>query len=227
MSFSRARAELLIDRLALKKSVKLQFTPMMRLVLVGLFALSAIGCTAQTAPNTPPQASNSVPTSTNSPVQQPSEHSTYSSTKFGFRFAYPNDYVVDASRENQPIQYTGAQGMIEIWKDSDYEAIQAQAFEAGTEYPANISIEVFDNADRQPLTHWKGELSQTDRPLTVAGQDAITYASTGLYEQDNVLLFTPNGQQVIRLSVGYIDAADPMRQVFQEIVSNFTFIENE
>lgn len=194
---------------------------MKRFLCVGLLAILAMSCTTQT--NLSPQADNSSSQTPTSTVDQATSQTAYTNEKFGFSFSYPEGYVVDASSENQlPSSDESLQSVIEIWKQADYEAIQSANFEGG-EYPPNINIRVYNNVEQLPLEDWKEELSHDDdRALTVAGQDAIAYTSTGLYESDNVVLSSPDGQ-VIRLSVGYIDASDPMRQVFQEVVSSFTF----
>ncbi|MBF2079691.1 MAG: hypothetical protein IGR76_14515 [Synechococcales cyanobacterium T60_A2020_003] len=93
-----------------------------------------------------------------------------------------------------------------------------------TELPPNITVQVFENPDQRPLTDWKSELSSPDvQPLQVGEQEAIAFSSTGLYEHDNVVVSTPDGKYVLRFSVGYFDANDPMRQDFQDIVSSLTF----
>jgi hypothetical protein len=59
--------------------------------------------------------------------------------------------------------------------------------------------------------------------MRVAGQPAIAYTSTGLYEYDNVVVASPDGRYVLRFTAGYMDAKAPIRRVFQELVSSFSF----
>lgn len=150
----------------------------------------------------------------------------YRSAKFGFRFGYPNTYIVDSSKQNQrPKPGQTLQGTIDIWKKNDYQAIKSKNFEGG-EYPPNISIAVHSNSNRLRLSQWKDRLSigtRNTRNIKVAGQNALAYASTGLYESDNVVLCSPDGRRAIHLSVGYINASDPSRQAFQKLVSSFKF----
>jgi hypothetical protein len=212
---------------------------MKRIFPLGLLALLAIGCSTTTPAISSQQvnkAETSAPTliaqSTSSPnsairKQRSQRQNIYRSAKFGFRFQYPNGYVVDNSNENpQPKPGETLQGMIEIWKSADYQAIQARKFEGGTELPPNISITVHSNTNQRPLSYWKDTLSIGSSParaITVAGQEAIAYTSTGLYEFDNVLLLSRDGRRVIRLSRGYLNASDPSRQAFQQLVSSFRF----
>jgi hypothetical protein len=109
--------------------------------------------------------------------------------------------------------------VIEIWNQADY-----LNRENLPEAPPIISIRIYSNPQKLPLAKWKGELSHNDdRPLTVAGQPALAYSSTGLYESDNVLVRSPDGRQVLRLQAGYQKSSDRIRQVFQEVVQSFSF----
>jgi hypothetical protein len=209
---------------------------MKRIFPIRLLTLLVIGCSsitsaasiqkvnlAETSAPTPIAQSTSSP---NSPLRKPTPQSqnVYPSARFGFWFEYPNGYVVDSSNENrQPKPGEPWQGTIEIWKSTDYQAIKTPNFKGG-ELPPNISISVYSNPNRLPLSHWKDNLSigsSGTRAMTVAGQEAIAYTSTGLYEFDNVLLSSPDGRRVIRLSRGYLNASDPSRQAFQQVISSF------
>lgn len=209
---------------------------MKRIFPLGLLALLVIGCSSipsVASSQKGNEAGTSVPTRTaqsnsNPSVRtpRPQSQNAYRSAKFGFRFESPTGYVVDNSQENQrPRAGEPLQGTIELWKSADYEAIKKHNFE-GSEYPPNISIAVYNNSKQQPLSYWKDTISigsNNVRNVTVAGQDAIAYTATGLYESDNILLFTPNRQRVIRLSRSYHNASDPSQQAFQQFVSSFTF----
>ncbi len=141
----------------------------------------------------------------------------YTSNRFGFRLVWPSGYtIVPAERlSSQPTPLE----VVEIWNQADY----LNPTEL-TEKPPIISISVYDNPQRLPLAKWKGELSRNDdRPIAVAGQRAIAYTSTGLYESDNVLFSSPDGRQVFRVQVGYLNKSDRIRQTFQEVVNSFTF----
>ncbi|MBM0743120.1 GUN4 domain-containing protein [Phormidium sp. CLA17] len=143
----------------------------------------------------------------------------YLSDRFGFRIVSPRDYTITPSETKPSTQPAIPIEVLELWQQADFlnrDSLPQQ--------PPIISITVYNNNQRLPLTHWKGELSrQDDRPLTVAGQNAIAYTSTGLYNSDNVLFGSPDGRYIVRLTAGYLDAKAPIRQTFQELVSNFSF----
>ncbi|HEY9604185.1 MAG TPA: hypothetical protein V6C85_21400 [Allocoleopsis sp.] len=211
---------------------------MKRIVPLGLLALLAIGYSSiepavstQKVNLAETSAPDLIAQSTSSPNsgvrrQTPPSQNVYRSTRFGISFNYSKAYVVDNSKENQqPKPGETLQGAIALWKNSDYQALQRQNFQ-GSEPPPNISISVYSNPKRLPLSQLKDTLSigsRNDRTITVAGQNAIAYTSDGLYASDNVLLSSPDGQRVIRLSRGYLNVSDPSRLVFQQVVSSFRF----
>ncbi len=211
---------------------------MKRIFPLGLFPLLIIGCSSPTS-TASTQKVNPVETSVPTPVAQstsspnpavrrasPQSQNVYRSARFSFAFGYLNGYIVDPSNENRrPKPNETLQGTIEIWKRADYQAIKSRNFE-GAELPPNISITVHTNPNRLPLSQWKDRLSigsSNTRTVTVAGQNALAYTSTGLYEFDNVLLASLDGRRVIHLNVGYMTPSDPLRQAFGQVVSSFRF----
>jgi hypothetical protein len=141
----------------------------------------------------------------------------YMSDRFGFRFVIPSGYTT-ASGETSSAKPAPLE-VIEIWNQADY-----LNRENLPEAPPIISIRIYSNPQKLPLAKWKGELSHNDdRPMTVAGQPALAYSSTGLYESDNVLVRSPDSRQVLRLQAGYQTSSDRIRQVFQEVIQSFSF----
>ena len=211
---------------------------MKRIFPLGLFALLLIGCSSPTS-TASTQKVNPVETSVPTPIAQstsspnpavrratPQTQNVYRSARFSFAFGYLNGYIVDPSNENRrPKLNETLQGTIDIWKSADFEAIKSQSVQGG-ELPPNMSINVHSNPNQRPLSYWKDTLSigsRDARAITVGGQNALAYSSTGLYEFDNVLLSSPDGRRVIHLNVGYMDTSDLSRQAFQRVVSSFKF----
>ncbi|MUL37048.1 hypothetical protein [Gloeocapsopsis dulcis] len=152
-------------------------------------------------------------------VSSPSRDASYINQQFGFRFDQPSSYIIanptELSNEtNNPLQ------VLQIWKPKDYSQ-RINLFES----PPIISITIYNNPRHLPLESWKDQLSHNDvRPVIVAGQQAIAYTSTGLYESDNVLFSSADGRYVFHLKGEYIDASNSVRQTFQNILSSFSFI---
>ena len=205
---------------------------------LGLLAFLVLGCSSVSSTASTEKV-NAVETSIPKPIAQstskpetterpptPTSQNVYPSARFRFWFEYPSGYVVDPSNENRrPKLNETLQGTIDIWKSADYEAIKSRSFQGG-ELPPNMSINVHSNPNQRPLSYWKDTLSigsRDARAITVGGQNAVAYTSTGQYEFDNVLLSSPDGRRVIHLNVGYIDKSDPSRQAFQRVVSSFKF----
>jgi hypothetical protein len=206
---------------------------MKRFAIISFLAFLAVGCqTPAPQPYPSPLPPNNTPSSPPTPTPQtptssttPETKNTYQSSRFGFRFQYPDQFTVDTRSEAKP---TEAQefllGELRVWKSEDYQAIVSGTWKAN-EYPASIIIWVFDNTAKRPLTAWKdSSLSRgADQNTTVAGQPAISYASDGLYSADNVIFASPDGRYVIHIQGAYISADDSRRQAFQRVVSSFTF----
>ena len=142
----------------------------------------------------------------------------YLSRQFGFRFVQPSGYLIlNATKSSSPKPNTPVQ-VLEIWKQEDY----ANRIHL-TESPAIISISIYSNPLHLPLENWKDKLSRNDtRPFTVAGQQALAYSATGLYESDNVLFSSPDGRYVFHLKGDYLSTSDSIRQTFQDILSSFS-----
>lgn len=194
---------------------------MTRLFTLGLLSFLTVSSSVSlTATLTQPAIPS--PIAQTAPVTKPSSPKRdvfYMSDRFGFRFVSPAGYVVvPGTIKPAPTPPVPAQ-TLEIWKRADY-LNRANLPES----PPIIRITVYNNSRKLPLKNWKGELSRNDdRVVTVAGQAAIAYTSTGLYESDNVVFASPDGRHVFRLTVGYISANDNIRKTFQEVVSSFTF----
>lgn len=127
--------------------------------------------------------------------------------------------IVNAT-ENSSTQLNAPLQVLEIWKPEDY----ANRIHL-TESPTIISISVHSNPLHLPLENWKDKLSCNDaRPFTVAGQQALAYSATRLYESDNVLFNSPDGRYVFHFKGDYLSTSDSSRQTFQDILSSFGFV---
>ncbi len=194
---------------------------MKRIILLSFLACLTVGratqLVAQQEPLRSPQAFAASPTASSTSGQY--RDVFYLSDRFGFRFVSPSGYEITPSETQPSSKPAPPLQVLELWQQADF--LNRAAL---MEMPPLIRITVYNNTKRLPLTHWKGELSRNDdRPIRVAGQLAIAYTSTGLYESDNVLLPSPDGRYVFRLTVGYMDAKASIRKVFQELVTDFAF----
>lgn len=194
---------------------------MKRTIALGLLTFLAIGCSTHlsTSPAQSPTPAAIAATPAPSSSTKPSRDVFYLSDRFGFRFVSPGGYVITPTSTTQSTKPAPPLEVLEVWQQQDF-----LNRESLPETPPIISISIYNNSKKLPLASWKGELSRNDdRFLTVAGQKAIAYTSTGLYGSDNVLFSSTDGRYVFRLKGAYLKNNDAIRQVFQEIIKSFTF----
>lgn len=189
---------------------------MQRIILAGLLTGLAI------ASGPPP---GSIAQSQVAPSSLATRYDVYLANDKGLRFIYPEGYTIDSELfYRSPAPDAALQHSWDLWQEGDYLAFGGRYQEEpdGSEMPPHISIEIFPNPENRPLQDWLELATAPGTVTTVAGQGAIAYTATGLYESDVVLLNHPDGS-VVQLKVEYSDAADPMRQDFQTLVDSLVF----
>lgn len=209
-SLSESRVSLILNRISLS-------------LLAGI----AIACQTQSPSITSPTptAEVSQPSASSPQPTTQSSQTAYTNEQFGFSFAYPAGYVIDDSYENPSSRNDGLQKMIEVWSAADYQAIQAHQFQ-GSEYPPNVNVTVYSNPQKQSLEEW---VKSSDRFVatgdvsrqTLAGQDAIAFSSSGLYDNENIVLSTPDSAGIIVINLA--KGGEEYPQVFEQIKSTFRF----
>ncbi|NJO66596.1 MAG: hypothetical protein HC832_03550 [Leptolyngbyaceae cyanobacterium RM1_405_57] len=128
--------------------------------LTCLMAVVAIACQSPSSSTVKatnnPASPDAIAQSGDSPTETESSNSTvYESDRLGFSFKVPNGFTIDNSLESAEIEAEyDFRGHIELWSNADYEAIQAGAYEGGTEYPPNVSITVYNNPEQRSPQDW-------------------------------------------------------------------------
>jgi hypothetical protein len=159
-----------------------------------------------------------------------SQPSRYNSDRTGFQFDYSTDFVAEVKVPAGEGEGGGAIERIDLWTQRDYEGIQA--IEEPTELPPNISVAVEQNSKQLDLREWVNQSNQFTSPqhftsLTIAGQRAISFQSTGLYDYENLVLATPVSSEVIVIRLGKDGLPEHegvYRPVFQQVLSSLRFI---
>ncbi|MBE9031661.1 hypothetical protein IQ266_18165 [filamentous cyanobacterium LEGE 11480] len=143
------------------------------------------------------------------PVPTPN---TYASGRFGFKFAYPQNYNLTTNENNL----------------NDY--IYLRRVEDKNEpEPPYISISVYKNPKGRSLAKVRDglgfDVEGKTKQTTVAGQKGIEFAASGLYTMRNVMFPTPDGKHVVHLNVTLsTEKGDgPLGQDAKSILSNFQF----
>ncbi|MBH8550880.1 hypothetical protein I8751_00420 [Nostocaceae cyanobacterium CENA357] len=70
-------------------------------------------------------------------------------------------------------------------------------------------------------------IQQHKRLRVCSGQKAIAFNSTGLYENENIVISSPNNLQAIVISfskIGIVKNDEAYQPAFQNIISTFEFI---
>lgn len=196
---------------------------------LGLLITAAVSCQVQ-SPLVSPPAEPETPTEQSSPVAAAPDSGLYRSDRFGFQFAYPADQFVAKGETEFPPEVV-AREAVQIWTIEHDRAIQAGEYDGGTEYPANVSVTVQPNPDKLSATDW---IAQSDwftdvrdiQEQTVAGQRAIAFRSSGLYDMEQVLVPTPDGKHWVLITLNQVDGGESdalYRQAYDRAIASLTF----
>ncbi|GAB4477327.1 MAG: hypothetical protein OHK0037_39250 [Elainellaceae cyanobacterium] len=197
---------------------------------LGLLITAAVSCQVQ-SPLVSPPAEPETPTEQSSPVVAAPDSGVYRSDRFGFQFAYPADQFVAHGETKFPPEVV-AREAVQIWTLEHDRAIQAGEYEGGTEYPANVSVTVQPNPDGLSATDW---IAQSDwftgvrdiQDATVAGQQAIAFRSSGLYDMEQVLVPTPDGKNWVLITLNQVGTGESdaqYRQAYELAIATLTFL---
>jgi hypothetical protein len=202
-------------------------------VLISLVAVGAIACQSKvsSSPNNQAIAREviSLKKSTPKPVAQ--NQGTYRSDRYHFRFSYSGkDFVIDNKISTPRNNVDAPLAAIDIWTKQQAQKIRAGAYEGGTEYPANVQVNVYNNPRKLSLQKWVQQSNQFTgsrdfKPAKIAGQPGIKFQSSGLYEHENVVFVSPKDARIIVISLskngGNNDAI--YRRAYQQVINSFAF----
>lgn len=208
-------------------------------VLLSLVALSAIACqqnSPQPLPSESPasDSSNVITPPAKSPQPTSSNKGIYRSDRFDFQFSYASDeFVIDEALATPANNVDSPLETIDIWTENHAQKIRAGEYEGGTEYPANVSVTVSENLQNLSLREWVEQSNQFAIPsefqnTTVAGQSAIAFQSSGLYENENVVFTSPDKSQIITVTFSKINYGDHdaiYQKAFEQVKGSFAFVE--
>lgn len=241
MTFPMSKASIpafLIDGLIYSFSFGFSFSVVVLLISAGQ---SFQGFTSSSPTASPPEpVAASLPAAaeasetdreTHKNLHQKSYQKYYQNLNY-FSFSYPADFIVDDTGKNlTTFPENTPRIVVELWQQQKYEAIQNGAYAGGAELPSNVQITVYSNPKQLSLQDWVRSArfvqSGEFQPQTVAGQAALAFSSSGLYEHDNLVFSNPDGTEIIVISlakvgIGEIDA--PNERAFRQILATFTIL---
>ncbi len=147
-----------------------------------------------------------------------SNTNVYRSRRLGVNFKYPKGFVI-----KEPQDTSNPSNVLELWSLKDYQAIESGKFK-NTFTPGNMSISVENNPQGLSLVQWvtnNDELGdiipESYDTHVVAGKEAMSFRTDGLYYFQNLVLPSSDGKKVILISFAQGDKS--YQQVFEQVVS--------
>ncbi|WP_414619529.1 hypothetical protein [Calothrix sp. CCY 0018] len=147
-----------------------------------------------------------------------SNTNVYRSRSLGVNFKYPKGFVI-----KEPQDGSNPSKVLELWSVKDYQAIESGKFK-NTFSPGNMSISLENNPQGLSLVQWvtnNDELGdiipESYDTHIVAGKEAMSFRTDGLYEFENIVLPSSDGKKIILISFAKGDKS--YQQVFEQVVS--------
>ncbi len=212
---------------------------LLRLIVGGVVTLAAIACQPQDSTpsgpeNLPRQTSDSA--TEDAPELSPQvEKRQYVGIQFDFQFEYPTEYFVESTLfpetgDRIPLE------RVDLWSPDAYATIRLEE-PSPNEQPPNVSVTIYPNPRLLSLEEWAvqtelaGASPTAIRELTVAGQEAIAFFSSGqsddeTYDYENVAVAGPDDSKVILITLDKgRDAGTEAayRVAYQTVASTLTF----
>jgi hypothetical protein len=147
-----------------------------------------------------------------------SNTNVYRSQRLGVNFKYPKGFVI-----KEPQDASSSSKVLELWSLKDYQAV-AEGKSNNTHSPGNMSISLENNPQGLSLVQWvtnNDELGdiipESYDAKVVAGREAMSFRTDGLYEFENIVLPSSDGKKVILISFAQGDKS--YQNVFEQVVS--------
>ncbi len=162
------------------------------------------------------QGTSSVP----EPITEVEDHE-YHSAQYGLSFLYPNTYAMTEHDAGNGERMTHSILLV----DKKFQAVQ------NSEGPPVVAVTIFENIEHLSLEDWvtstsysnyKLATNETLHPTSVGGKEALSYAHSGLYETDAVVVMH-NGR-VYMFTAGWLTVQDQTRSDLEEILSSVEFV---
>ncbi|MEB3215095.1 MAG: hypothetical protein VKN72_02400 [Nostocales cyanobacterium 94392] len=165
------------------------------------------------------QALRSASESPERKIAAASNTNVYRSQRLGVNFNYPKGFVI-----KEPQSVPNSSKVLELWSLQDYQAI-AQGKYKDTFSPGNVSISLENNPQGLSLVQWVSNneefgdvIPESYNTKIVAGKEAISFRTEGLYEFQNIALPSTDGKQIILISFAKGDKN--YQNVFDQVVSS-------
>ncbi|MEA5596320.1 hypothetical protein [Rivularia sp. UHCC 0363] len=148
-----------------------------------------------------------------------SNTNVYRSQRLGVNFKYPKGFVI-----KEPQEVSNSSKVLELWSVKDYQAIESGKFK-NTFSPGNMSISLENNPQSLSLVQWVSNneefgdvMPESFDTKVVAGKEAVSFRTEGLYEFQNIVLPSSDGKRIILISFAKGDKN--YQNVFDQVVSS-------
>ncbi len=154
-----------------------------------------------------------------------SEVKTYSNATYGISFSYPKKYILDEYDPGDAHRYHHS---IVLSEDNETNRAIREGKLMETEGQPSITIDIYqNNLDKQSVREWVEGSSNSNFKLgdgtyeevTLAGTPAFHYFWDGLYRGESIVF--AHKDNIIMLSVTYLEPTDPIRADFSQVVGSF------
>jgi len=150
----------------------------------------------------------------------------YSSTIFGMTFKYPSYYFLEEKNTGTSQR---PRTTIILTEDTEENRLVREDLSPGREGPVAITIDIHQNdIDNLSAEAWVRSSNDSNFKLsngllssvTIAGRQAVSYAWSGLYEADNVVV--ASNDNLYSLAVTYLTPSDQIRRDFHNLLTSIS-----
>jgi hypothetical protein len=189
-------------------------------LMVGTLVVVGLGVFAYTNYGPGQESSNG----DDSGEEQVTTLETYNSSELGLSFTYPVSYTLTTHKDGNAERSWTTLTLIETHILEEYE--QSGAMEG----PPAIAVQVFDNIEELGLEEWVTTTSYSNYKLAtdptllqgeVAGEPAVAYQHSGLYETNAVVV--ARGGKIYLFSVSWLTQEDKNINDFGDLLESVRF----
>ncbi len=150
----------------------------------------------------------------------------YSSLSYGISFSYNDIYHIEEKNTGNGER---SRHTIILTEDTEENRLVREGKSPPREGPTAISIDIFQNLEKQSVESWIKNTSDSNYklgdgtlvPLTLNQKDAFSYRWSGLYEGNSVV-FT-HKDNIVMMSVTFLTPQDQILTDFETLLATINF----
>lgn len=175
--------------------------------------------------------STNIESQTNSKINLMAQNQgSYRNSTFRLKFNYSGQEFVIDPLTTKPSSNLNLL-VLDFWTKKHVQRIKSGAYQGGAEYPSNVKMKIYYNPRKLSLQNWVKQSQDFAAPkkfsnVRIAGQNAIQFESSGLYENKNIALVNPKNSQIIVVSLAQMGSGSDdsaYRRVYQQVINSLSF----